>query len=143
MATRIIEVGIDYENEIAVTYKLFHPRIKGHVNHTDFDKDFKNQRSEDTRSIYFFELKRMIEILEDDTTITPEILNPVYDYYDLREKQYKDVYGDWRMHDDSDYLNNIEEEQVDVAPDDVIDLTADDEDEQPRQPPWRNPTEAQ
>ena len=46
------------------------------------------------------------------------------------------------MHDDSDYLSTVEEEQVDAAVDDVIDLTADDKDEQPRQPSQRNPNEA-
>ena len=46
------------------------------------------------------------------------------------------------MHDDSDYLSTVEEEQVDAAADDVIDLTADDKDEQPRQPSQRNPNEA-
>ncbi|KAL1805199.1 hypothetical protein ACET3Z_028267 [Daucus carota] len=113
MSIRITEVGIDYENGKAVTYKLSHPRIKGHVNHIDFEKEFKNQRSEDTRSIYFFKLRRMIEFLEIDPTVTPKILKPVY-----------------------------EEEQVDAAADDVIDLTADDKDEQPRQPSQRNPNEA-
>ena len=92
MSIRITEVGIDYENGKAVTYKLSHPRIKGHVNHIDFEKEFKNQRSEDTRSIYFFKLRRMIEFLEIDPTVTPKILKPVYGYYDLREKQYEDVY---------------------------------------------------
>ncbi|KAL1826424.1 hypothetical protein ACET3Z_004836 [Daucus carota] len=55
---RITEVGINYKNEKVVSYKLFHPRIEGHEDHTDFGNDFKNQRSEDARSIYFFELKK-------------------------------------------------------------------------------------
>ena len=118
--------------------------VQGHIGKTIFDKDFKNHRESDTRSIYFFELKRMIEFLEEDVTVTSEILKLVYEYHDLREKQYRDVYGDWRFHDDSNYLSPIEEEQDDVEPDNkVIDLTAGDEDKHPQQTSQSNASEAQ
>ena len=146
LSKRIIEVGIDYDdNGHTVGYKLYHPRIDGHVNQTVFaNKDFNNHRSDDTRAMYFFELERMIKILKDNPIVSTKTLEPICDYYDLRKKRYERVYGDWKMHDDSDYLSLVEEEQVNEAPvDEVIDLTANDEEKQPRQPQHRNPTEAQ
>ncbi|KAL1826640.1 hypothetical protein ACET3Z_005052 [Daucus carota] len=120
MTAQIREAGIEYDKvRNFVCFKLHHPSIDGHVNQTKFHENFKNNREADTRSIYFFELMMMIEILEDDDTITPEMLKPISDYYDLRERQYKDIYGDWRFHDNSYYLNPVEEEQVDVAPHEV------------------------
>ena len=61
-------------------------------------------------------------------------MKPIFDYYDLRRKQYEEVYGDLRFHDDLDYLSPKEEKQVGETPKEVISLTTDDEDEQPRHP---------
>ncbi|KAL1823750.1 hypothetical protein ACET3Z_010528 [Daucus carota] len=48
------------------------------------------------------------------------------------------------MHDDSNYLSPVKEEQIDEAHDDeVIDLTTDDEEEQRRQSQHGNPIETQ
>ncbi|WOG82566.1 hypothetical protein DCAR_0101731 [Daucus carota subsp. sativus] len=138
----VIEVGIDYDGDRnAKLYRLFHPLISGRMCQTIFDKNFKNQRDADTRSIYFFELERLIDILQDDHIVSTKTMKPILDYYDLKRKQYEEVYGDRRFHDDSDYLSPKEENQVGEKPEEVIDLIADDEDEQPHQPPQRNPPE--
>ncbi|KAL1826510.1 hypothetical protein ACET3Z_004922 [Daucus carota] len=144
MTKQILEVGIKYDKaENFLCYTPHHPATDGHVNQTKFDKDFKNHRGNHTRSIYFFELLRMIEILEDDDTVTPELLEPNYEYYNLRERKYREVYGDWRFHDDADYLSPVEEDQAEATADEVINLTADDEDDQPSHSTQGNPSEAQ
>ncbi|KAL1810692.1 hypothetical protein ACET3Z_020757 [Daucus carota] len=82
-------------------------------------------------------------IIQDDHTVSTKIMKPILDYYDLRRIKYEEIYGDWRFHDDSDYLSPKEENQVGEKPEEVIDLTAGDEYEQPRQPPQINPPETQ
>ncbi|KAL1823825.1 hypothetical protein ACET3Z_010603 [Daucus carota] len=73
MKDSIMEVRIDYDKDKnAEVYKLFHHALKSVVKHTTVDKEFKIHRSKDTRSIYFFELERMIEILKDDDTVPPK-----------------------------------------------------------------------
>ena len=47
-------------------------------------------------------------------------MKPIFDYYDLRRKQYEEVYGDLRFHDDLDYLSPKEEKQVGETPKEVI-----------------------
>ena len=102
----VIDDGIDYDVDgNAESYRLFHPSECGRVCQTVFDKNFKNHRDADTRSIYFFELERLIDILQDDHIISTKTMKPILDYYDVRRKKYEEVYGDWRFHDDSDYLS--------------------------------------
>ncbi|KAL1818297.1 hypothetical protein ACET3Z_013168 [Daucus carota] len=144
MIAQIREVGIEYDNDgNFLGYTLHHPTIDGHVNQTKFDKNFKNHRGNHTRSIYFFELLRMIEILEDDDFVTLELLEPIYEYYNLRERQHREVYGYWRYHDDDGYLSPANEDQAEDTPDEVIDSTTDDENDQLSHSTQGNTSEAQ
>ena len=103
----VIEAGINYDDDgNAESYRLFHPSVSGRVCQTIFYKDFKNHRDADTRSIYFFELERLIDILQDDHTVSSMTMKPILYYCDIRRKQYEEVYGDWRFHDDSNYLKS-------------------------------------
>ena len=67
---RVIDARVDYDEEgNVISYRLFHPVNQGHVSETVIDTEFKNYREKDTRSIYFFELERMIEFLMDDPSM--------------------------------------------------------------------------
>ncbi|KAL1823716.1 hypothetical protein ACET3Z_010494 [Daucus carota] len=85
----------------------------------------------------------MIEIIKDDDSVTLELLEPIYEYYNLRERQHREVYRDWRLHDDAGYLSPVEEDQAEDTPDEVIDLTTDDKNDQPSHSTQGNTSEAQ
>ncbi|WOG81886.1 hypothetical protein DCAR_0101042 [Daucus carota subsp. sativus] len=142
---RVIDAKVDYDEKGNVkSYRLFHPVVQGHISQTIFDTKFKNHRGVDTRSIYFFELERLIEILMDNSSVSRQTMEPILNYHTLRKRDFDERYGNWVMHDDSDYLFPEEEEdQIDEFLDDVIDLTADDEVEQPQQTSKGNPSTTQ
>ena len=102
---RVIDAGVDYDKEgKVISYRLFHPIIQGHLSQTGFDTEFKNHREADTRSIYFFELERMIEYLMDDPSVSMQTMEPILNYHTLRKREFDERYGNWLMHDDTNYL---------------------------------------
>ncbi|WOG86518.1 hypothetical protein DCAR_0205729 [Daucus carota subsp. sativus] len=146
LLARVFDIGVNYDEKgNVISYMLFHPIFQGHVSQTVFDTEFKNYREADTRSIYFFELERMIEFLMDDPSVSMKTMEPILNYHTLRKREFDERYGNWIMHDDSDYLfpEEEEEDQIDELPNDVIDLTADDEVKQPQQTSQGNPSTTQ
>ena len=79
----------------------------------------------------------------DHPSVSMQTMEPILKYHTLRKKEFDETYGNGLVHDDSDYPNPKEKNQGGDAPEEVVDLTADDEDDQPRQPPHRNPPETQ
>ncbi|KAL1831109.1 hypothetical protein ACET3Z_000760 [Daucus carota] len=77
----------------------------------------------------------MIEFLMNGPSVSIQTMEPILNYYTLRKRGFDERYGrNWLMHDESDYP---EEEE------DVNDLTADDEIEQPQQTSQGNPSTTQ